>query len=84
MKLPQRLVLFFTREGVEARILYRTKDGPGTVRRRREAEQLAREGLRAALEALEEGPVESVGEAGFTTREDTLCADVRGTRGDTP
>lgn len=74
----QRLVITFGRDP-EIRVLYKRTDGlnPGTVRwRRGEAEQLAREGLRTALEALE-GPVEIVGEAGFKTREDTLAASRR-------
>jgi hypothetical protein len=72
-QLPRRLVLTFTREGVEVRTLYRTKGGPrpGTAARKREAAELARAGLTEALRALE-GPVESVGEAGFEMREDSL------------
>ena len=69
----QRLVLTFTREGVEIRVLYRTKQGPnpGTQRRRREVEELVCEGLRQALVSLEDG-AEVVGTSGFSTREDTL------------
>lgn len=69
----QRLVLAFTREGVEIRALYRTQQGPnpGTKARQREIEELVREGLTQALDALE-GGVECVGTSGFTTREDIL------------
>ena len=70
----QRLVITFGRDS-EIRVLYRRKDGPnpGTVRRRREVEQLAREGLTTALEALDAGDdVADLGTSGFTTREDTL------------
>jgi hypothetical protein len=41
--------------------------------RRREVEKLTREGLNAALEALE-GGAECVGTSGFTAREDVLLA----------
>jgi hypothetical protein len=53
----QRLVLTFTREGVEIRALYRTKQGPnpGTKTRQREVTELAGSGLTQALEALECG-----------------------------
>jgi hypothetical protein len=69
----QRLVLTFKPEGVEIRALYRTKQGPnpGTKARRRTVEDLARTGLRDALEALE-GGAECVGTSGYTTREDVL------------
>jgi hypothetical protein len=72
----RRLILTFERDGIQLRALYRSKDGPnpGTVRRRREVEQLAREGLHRALEALD-GDVEMVGTSGYEAREDTLCAD---------
>ncbi len=76
MKLPRRLVITFAREGVEVRTLYRTKDAPnpGTVRRRREVEQLTRSGLTEALRALD-GDVEMVGTSGYEAREDTLHAE---------
>jgi hypothetical protein len=71
----QRLVLDFRSGEVVARVLYRRslEDGPntGTNKRRREVEELARSGLRDALEALE-GGAECVGTSGFTTREDIL------------
>ena len=43
----QRLIFTFKPDGVEVRTLYRSKDGPnpGTVRRRRQVEDLARQGL---------------------------------------
>jgi hypothetical protein len=55
--------------------LYRTEGeaGPNTKARRREVTELAREGLSAALEALE-GRVDVVGASGFTQREDVLLA----------
>ncbi len=70
----RRLILTFSPDGVETRVLYKRQAGPnpGTVARRREVRDLARTGLERALEALREGPVESVGEAGFETREDSL------------
>jgi hypothetical protein len=69
----KRLVLTFTREGVEIRTLYRTEcgAGPNTKARRREVTDLAGEGLRQALASLE-GRVDVVGTSGFTTREDIL------------
>ena len=71
----QRLVLDYRTGELVLRVLYRRQDvpNPGTVRRRREAEDLAREGLREALRALE-GGAEVVGTSGFTTREDILLA----------
>jgi hypothetical protein len=69
----QRLVLDFRSGELVARCLYRTKGsaGPNTKARRREVEQLVREGLRQALVSLE-GGAECVGTSGFTTREDIL------------
>lgn len=63
--------------GFELRTLYRHKDGPnpGTVRRRKEVQELARQGLTEALRALQEGPAEMVGTAGFDTREDVLSLE---------
>ncbi len=72
----RRLILDFTGDGIQLRAAYRTqsRSGPGTKARAREVEDLARGGLRRALEALE-GEVEMVGTAGFETREDTLAAE---------
>ncbi len=69
----KRIMLTFTREGVEIRTLYRTKQGPnpGTKARQREVTELARSGLREAQAALE-GRVDVVGTSGFTQREDVL------------
>ncbi len=69
----QRLVLTFKPDGLEVRTLYRSKSGPnpGTKARRREVAQLARTGLREALEALE-GDVEDLGTGGYEVREDIL------------
>jgi len=74
----RRLVLTYTRHGVEARVLYRRQDGPnpGTKARQREATALARTGLERALEALGEGDVTMAGTSGFTTREDIMVASV--------
>jgi hypothetical protein len=73
-QLPRRLVVTFTREGVEVRTLYRTRSAPrpGTAARRGEAAQLARAGLAEALRALDAGDVEMVGTSGFQVREDVL------------
>ena len=69
----KRLVLDFRTGELVVRCLYRSSSGPGpgTKARRREVEKLTREGLNAALEALEDG-TECVGTSGFTTREDVL------------
>ncbi len=69
----QRIVLTFKPEGLEARVLYRTKasPGPSTKVRRREVTELTRSGLLEALEALD-GRVDVIGTSGFTTREDVL------------
>jgi hypothetical protein len=74
----RRLVLTFTREGVEIRTLYRRRGqegpGPNSKGRRREVEELTRDGLTRALEALGTGDVAICGTSGFTTREDVLLA----------
>jgi hypothetical protein len=71
----QRLILTFKPEEIEIRTLYRRRnqDGPGpnSKARRREVEELSREGLRQALASLE-GGAECIGTSGFTTREDIL------------
>ena len=71
----KRLVLDYRNSELVVRCLYRSKgdSNPGTKARRREVERLTREGLNAALEALEDG-AECVGTSGFTTREDVLLA----------
>jgi hypothetical protein len=53
----QRLVLEYRAGELVVRVLYCDKEGgnPGTKARRREVEDLAREGLTHALEALEDG-----------------------------
>jgi hypothetical protein len=69
----KRLVLDYRTGELAVRCLYRTKGSasPNTKARRREVEQLVREGLRQALVSLE-GGAECVGTSGFTTREDIL------------
>src|SRR5215213_5027995 len=72
----QRIVLDFRTGELVARVLYRSSlDGPnpGTKARTREVTELARSGLRDALEALE-GGAEVVGTSGFTQREDVILA----------
>jgi hypothetical protein len=66
----KRLVLDFRTDELVVRVLYRTEgeSGPNRKGRRREVTQLTREGLGAALEALE-GRVGVVGTSGITTRE---------------
>ena len=76
MAQPLRIVLDFRTAELVARVLYRSSlDGPnpGTKARTREVSELARSGLRDALEALE-GGAECVGTSGFTNREDVLLA----------
>jgi hypothetical protein len=71
----QRLVLDFRSGELVVRCLYRTEGGagPNTKARRRQVQDLTREGLMQALEAIDAG-VECVGTSGFTTREDVLLA----------
>jgi hypothetical protein len=71
----QRLVLDYRTGELVVRCLYRLQDGPnpGTKARTREVTELARSGLRDALEAVE-GGAECVGTSGFTQREDVLLA----------
>ena len=71
----QRLVVEIKSGELVLRVLYRSKgeSNPGTKARTREVTDLARSGLRDALEALE-GRAECVGTSGFTTREDVLLA----------
>ena len=70
----QRLVLDYRTGELVMRVLYKRQGGPGpsTKARSREVAALARTGLENALEALKEGPVESIGTSGFETREDVL------------
>ena len=70
----QRLMIEMRSEEMIMRILYRSKGdtNPGTVRRRREVEDLVRTGLQDALTALEGGRVDVVGVSGFVQREDIL------------
>ena len=69
----EHLVLDYRGGELVVRVLYRSEDGsnPGTKARTRGVAELARTGLRGALEALE-GGAECVGTSGFTTREDIL------------
>jgi hypothetical protein len=69
----KRLVLDYRTSELAVRCLYRTKGsaGPNTKARRRQVEELVREGLRQALASLE-GRVDVVGQSGFFTREDAL------------
>jgi hypothetical protein len=69
----QRLVLDYRSGELVLRVLYRGEgnSNPGTKGRTRQVADLARSGLRDALEALE-GGAECVGTSGFTTREDLL------------
>jgi hypothetical protein len=70
----QRLVVDDRSGELVIRVLYRSRldaPNPGTVRRRRQVEELTREGLRQALVSLESG-AEVVGTSGFSTREDIL------------
>jgi len=72
----QRLVLDYRGNDLVVRCLYRS-DGisnPGTKARAREVTELARSGLRDALEALEGGDVTMCGTSGFTQREEKESA----------
>jgi hypothetical protein len=75
----QRLVLDFRGGELVLRCLYRSEDGPGpnTKARRREVEELTREGLRQALASLE-GRVDLVGTSGYQVREDIVLCTAEG------
>jgi hypothetical protein len=71
----QRLIITFKSEELVLHALYRSQDSlnPGTKARRRQVEELVREGLRQALVSLE-GGAEVVGTSGYDVREDVLLA----------
>jgi len=73
-----RLVLDFrSDEEIVVRCLYRSSldaPNPGTVRRRRQVEDLTREGLHRALVSMETDAA-LVGCSGFTQREDVLLVE---------
>ena len=71
------ITFIFSNDGtVTYRVRYLIKNGPkpGTVRRRKEVAELARQGVAAALKALSRGVVDVVGESGFEDRTDSLKA----------
>jgi hypothetical protein len=75
----ERLVIEYRGEEIAVRCLYRSSlDGPNpdTVRRRRQVEDLVREGLRQALISMERDAA-LVGCSGFTQREDVLLVDAK-------
>ena len=79
----QRIVLDFRTGELVARVLYRSGlDGPnpGTKTRAREVADLARSGLRDALEALEAGDVAMCGTSGFSQKEDLLVVEAKDAR----
>jgi hypothetical protein len=71
----RRLVIDFRDEVLLVRCLYDQADpavpGPNTKARTREVAEIARSGLRSALEALERD-TQMVGSSGVTRREDIL------------
>jgi hypothetical protein len=69
-----RIVIEMKSGELVLRVLYRSKgeSNPGTKARTREVTDLARSGLRDALEALDAGDVAICGTSGFTQREDLL------------
>ena len=69
----QRVVVEMKAEELVLRVLYRSdgRSNPGTKARAREVSEMARAGLRDALEALE-GRVDVVGVSGYDVREDIL------------
>jgi hypothetical protein len=71
----QCLIITFKPEEIVLHAHYRSQDGPnpGSKARTRAVAELARSGLRDALEALEDG-AECVGTSGFTQRQDVLVA----------
>jgi hypothetical protein len=79
---PKRIILTFRSEASEIVIhtLYQSTDGPnpGTKRRLKEVRDLTHWGLKEALGALEASTPTCVGSSGFTTREDILSLDTKG------
>jgi hypothetical protein len=75
----QRLVVDYRSGELVMRVLYRSKgdSNPGTKVRAREVTDLARSGLRDALEALEDGEATMCGTSGYTTREDVLLVEAK-------
>ena len=75
----QRLIITFKPEELVMHVLYRSEaeTNPGTVRRRRQVEDLTREGLRQALTSLE-GRVDLVGTSGYEVREDIVLCTAKG------
>ena len=75
----QRLVVDYRSGELVMRVLYRSEDGPnpGTKARAREVTDLARSGLRDALEALAAGEATMCGTSGYTTREDVLLVEAK-------
>jgi hypothetical protein len=67
----KRLIITFKSEELVLHALYRSQDGPnpGTKARTREVTDLAKSGLRDALDA---GDVALCGTSGFSQREDLL------------
>jgi hypothetical protein len=74
----QRIVIEMKSGELVMRVLYRSEDGPnpGTKGRTRVVADLARSGLRDALEALSEEEATMCGTSGYTTREDLLVAEL--------
>jgi hypothetical protein len=75
----QRLVLDYRSGELVVRCLYRSQDGPnpGTKARAGVVTDLAKAGLRDALEALDEGEATMCGTSGYTTREDLLVVTLK-------
>jgi hypothetical protein len=74
----QRIVIEMKSGELVLRVLYRSKgdSNPGTKARTREVTDLAKAGLRDALEALEGSEATMCGTSGYTTREDLLVAEL--------
>jgi hypothetical protein len=74
----RRLILNFKDGELIVHTLYLADDvgpNPGTKARLRSTTELVRQGLRGALEALEQGGCTTVGTSGFHQREDVLLVD---------
>jgi hypothetical protein len=77
---PKRIVLTFRDGEIVIRTLYQCKDGPNpdTKRRLKEVRDLTHWGLKEALVALQASTPTCVGSSGFTTREDILSLETKG------
>jgi len=79
----RRIVITFRDSEIVIHTLYKTSaeelgPNPNTKARMKVVTEITRKGLKEALGALEASAPTCVGSSGFTTREDILCVDTKG------